>query len=163
MFRKIYISIVAMLISSSAVADHHETATVEDEKGCKVYNPAPQQNESISWDGQCQNGFAHGKGTLNWFINGELKERYVGELADGWAEGEGTYISDNGTRYRGQWVRSKQTGQGQIINPDGSSYQGEWLNGRPHGVGTYRAANGEITEGEWENGNLKYETDGRRI
>lgn len=137
--RFIYFAIL-VFSTSTAFAHHHDvklihvndhdTTTIADENGCKVYNPMPQNGESISWDGACLKGFADGKGTLKWFINGELKEHYVGNLVSGWAEGNGVYTSYDGTQYDGEWVRSRQNGRGVQLNPDGSAYDGDWLNGR---------------------------------
>ena len=157
--------IAAFLVFStfSHAQQQGETPTIADENGCKVYNPMPQEKESIKWDGECRDGYANGKGTLDWYIDGRLEERYEGELNMGWADGEGIYISRRGIRYKGEWKRSLQEGKGSIQNPDGSAYQGEWKEGKPHGWGKYRAPNGEIVEGEWENGELKSESSARRI
>ncbi len=158
------IAIAALLLSASAgYAQDTETPTIADENGCKVYNPMPQQEETISWSGECRNGFADGSGTLDWFIGGQLEERYEGELNMGWADGEGTYVSRRGVRYKGGWKNSLQNGKGTIQNPDGSVYQGEWKDGKPHGWGMYRAPNGETLEGEWVDGELKSESGSRRI
>jgi hypothetical protein len=173
MFKRFVYFAILVFSTSTAIAHHHDvkpthvndhdTTTITDESGCKVYNPMPQQGESISWDGVCLKGFADGEGTLKWFINGELKEHYVGNLVNGWAEGSGVYTSHDGTQYDGEWVRSRQNGRGVQLNPDGSAYDGEWLNGRAHGWGRFRSSNGEIFEGEWRNGEPLDEPDGRRI
>ena len=152
-----------LLIGISAHAQESEMATIEDENGCKVYNPMPQEEESINWSGPCNNGFADGTGVLDWYIGGELEERYEGELKQGWAEGQGTYISRRGIRYEGNWKKSMQDGKGTVQNPDGSVYQGQWKEGKPHGWGVFRAPNGETVEGEWEDGELKSEAGSRRI
>lgn len=140
-----------------------EIPTIADKNGCKVYNPMPQEEESIRWDGQCSNGYAHGTGILDWYIGAELEERYEGELKQGWADGQGTYISRRGVRYEGSWKKSMQEGKGTVQNPDGSIYQGEWKQGKPNGWGVFRAPNGETVEGEWEDGELKSESGSRRI
>jgi hypothetical protein len=161
---RLFVSITMLIFGAfSAHANDHDMRTIADENGCKVYNPMPQQGESISWDGSCTNGFANGSGTLRWFINGQLKEHFVGDILDGWAEGEGMYTSHDGTQYDGTWVRSQQTGRGIQLNPDGSAYDGEWLNGRPHGRGQLRTPSGEVFEGEWRNGEPVGQPDGRRI
>ena len=35
--------------------------------GCKVWNPAPEEGETASWAGQCQNGLVQGHGVIKWF------------------------------------------------------------------------------------------------
>jgi hypothetical protein len=42
----------ALLGSISAYAQDGEIATIADENGCKVYNPMPQEEESIRWNGE---------------------------------------------------------------------------------------------------------------
>jgi len=162
---KLALTIVAAVLLS--VANSHaqddDTPTIADKNGCKVYNPMPQEQETISWSGSCRNGFADGTGTLDWFIGGQLEERYEGELKMGWADGEGTYVSRRGVRYKGQWKDSLQDGKGIIQNPDGSVYEGEWKKGKPNGWGVYRAPNGEVLEGEWVDGEFKSESGSRRI
>jgi len=156
--------IAATLITGiSAYAQDSDIPTIADKNGCKVYNPMPQEEESIRWDGPCNNGFAHGTGILDWYIGTELEERYEGELKQGWADGQGTYISRRGVRYEGSWKKSMQEGKGTVQNPDGSVYQGEWKQGKPNGWGVFRAPNGETIEGEWEDGELKSESGSRRI
>ncbi|UCD69463.1 MAG: hypothetical protein JSW48_05145 [Betaproteobacteria bacterium] len=153
----------ALLWAASGYAQNSEIATIADANGCKVYNPMPQEEESISWTGECRDGFAHGQGVLDWFIDDRLEERYEGELKMGWADGEGTYVSRRGVRYKGEWKNSLQDGNGTIQNPDGSIYKGEWKEGKPHGRGTYRSPNGDTVEGEWVDGELRSESDSRRI
>lgn len=144
-------------------AQDGEIPTIADKNGCKVYNPMPQEQGSIRWDGGCNDGFADGTGILDWYIGTELEERYEGELRQGWADGQGTYISRRGVRYEGSWKKSMQEGKGTVQNPDGSVYQGEWKKGKPNGWGVFRAPNGETVEGEWEDGELKSESGSRRI
>lgn len=38
--------------------------------GCLVYNLNPISNETISWSGECKNGYAYGVGTVRWYLNG---------------------------------------------------------------------------------------------
>ena len=166
MFRfKLASTLVAVVLMAAVpgYAQNADTPTIADENGCKVYNPMPQKEESIKWSGKCRDGFADGAGILDWFISGQLEERYEGDLKMGWAHGEGTYVSRRGIRYQGEWKNSLQDGKGTIQNPDGSVYQGEWKQGKPHGWGVYRAPNGETVEGEWVDGEMKSESGSRRI
>ncbi len=155
--------LLAIVLSVAPVAAQNRTPTVTDQNGCKIYNPMPQEEESVRWSGACRGGFADGKGVLEWFIGGRLEERYDGEMSQGWAEGKGIFVSRQGMRYEGEWKRSQQHGQGVARSPDGSVYEGEWQAGKPHGWGTYTSPNGETVTGEWENGELKSESSSRRI
>lgn len=77
---------------------------ISDSKtGCKVWNPAPQARETIHWSGGCQDGYAQGKGTLEWFENGKAGDRYVGEYQGGKRNGHGVVTMSNGTRIEGDW------------------------------------------------------------
>lgn len=49
----------------------------DEQTGCKVWNPDPQPNESISWSGDCVDGKAHGNGILRFYENGEEYFQYV--------------------------------------------------------------------------------------
>lgn len=77
-------------------------------KPCKIWNPAPAPNESVTWSGPCENGFANGKGVLKWTENGKPDAVF-----------EGTY-------YKG-----KRNGAGVITLPDGQRQQGIWVNDEP--------------------------------
>jgi hypothetical protein len=158
-----FIIAATLLAGVATYAQDREISTIADKNGCKVYNPMPQEKESIRWDGRCSEGFADGKGILDWYIGDQLEERYEGDLKQGWAEGQGTYTSRRGMRYEGNWKKSMQDGTGTMQTPDGSIYQGEWKEGKPNGWGVYRTPDGESVEGEWVDGELKSEAGSRRI
>jgi hypothetical protein len=130
---------------------------IADKRGCKVANPFPRPGESITWSGECKNGFAHGEGVLQWFVNGKADDRYEGNLASGWAEGQGVLTKADGTKYAGNWKDSMQSGTGRLDWPDGSWYEGQWRAGKPHGQGQYRRPDGKMFLGEWVDG--EYEGD----
>jgi hypothetical protein len=72
--------------------------------------------------------------------------------------GLGTYISENGDKYVGEWKKGKQDGHGTLTfkdskgSPDGG-YVGEWKNGKFHGNGTYTLKeNYGSYDGEFKNG-----------
>ena len=43
----------------------------DSKTGCKVWDPMPQQNETVSWSGSCKNGLAQGRGVLQWYADGK--------------------------------------------------------------------------------------------
>jgi hypothetical protein len=61
-----------------------------EKKGCLVWNPAPQVDEEVIWDGECLNGYAEGKGTLK-FSTKDMEQSYIGEMSKGKQQGEGTF------------------------------------------------------------------------
>lgn len=84
--------------------------------GCKVWDPMPQPHEAVHWSGGCKNGYADGKGTLQWIENGEPGERYDGEYRNGKRNGRGVLTEQNGTRIKGDWLNGRllQLGVNQI-------------------------------------------------
>ena len=64
----------------------------------------------------------------------------------------GTYTTDNGTKYVGEWKNDQSHGQGTETYPDGSKYVGEFKDGNFHGQGTYTTADGDKYVGEWKDG-----------
>jgi MORN repeat len=76
-------------------------------KPCKVWNPTPQPNESVTWSGACKDGFASGKGILFWTENGKPDVEYDGEYANGKRNGHGVMIFPDGKRIEGFWVNDE--------------------------------------------------------
>ena len=59
-----------------------------------------------------------------------------------WTDCVGTYNSDNGDQYSGEWKDNKRTGQGTYTYSDGEQYSGEFKDDKKHGQGTYTWADG---------------------
>jgi hypothetical protein len=142
----------ALLGSTAQAAPDEDSAWISDKRGCKVANPFPRPGESITWSGQCKDGFAQGQGVLQWFVNGQEDDRYEGTLEKGWAEGRGVLTRGDGGKYDGEWKQSTQHGNGRFDAPDGSWYEGQWKDGKPHGQGQYRRPDGKIFIGVWIDG-----------
>ena len=70
---------------------------------CKIWNPEPQPNESVTWSGTCKDGYASGKGVVQWTENGKADAEFDGEYANGKRNGPGVVIMPDGTRTEGQW------------------------------------------------------------
>ena len=71
---------------------------IADRPGCYLWNPFPQDDETVTWNGECSNGLAQGVGRTTWYKNHEpyqvWEERAVEGKADGWALA--TYFEDEG-------------------------------------------------------------------
>ena len=129
-----------------------EEGFIGDQKGCKVANPSPKPEESVRWNGPCVDGYADGKGLLQWYIKNVPNTRYEGTLKRGQLAGQGKLTMPDGATYDGHWLAGKQQGKGVQSMPDGSRYEGEWKNGQPDGRGVFRNAAGETLDGEWSEG-----------
>ena len=144
-------TVLAMTLSALAQAAEDDE-WIADKRGCKVANPFPRAGETITWTGDCKNGYADGDGVLQWYLNGKEDDRYEGHLAQGWAEGRGTLYKGDGGKYEGDWQQSMQDGTGRYEAPDGSWYDGQWKNGKPNGAGQYRRPDGRMFMGQWCDG-----------
>lgn len=83
---------------------------------CKVWNPQPQPNESVTWSGACKDGLASGKGILRWTEDGKPDVEFDGQYANGKRNGPGVMITPGGDRVEGVWVDDKLiTGDGDPI------------------------------------------------
>ena len=71
---------------------------------CKIWNPVPQADESVTWSGGCKDGLASGKGVLQWTENGKPDAKFDGEYVKGKRNGPGVLILPNGQRSQGMWV-----------------------------------------------------------
>lgn len=124
-----------------------------NEANCQVWSSYPSDmNVSVKWSGDCINGKATGKGTLQWFrSNGTPLARYDGEVMDGKRHGKGK--SDAGyVKYEGEFMDDKLHGKGTRTLGNGERYEGEWRNSKYHGKGTLTLANGQREVGEWRDG-----------
>lgn len=68
-------------------------------------------------------------------------------------EREETTLED-GSKYKGCWLRGMETRQGQGVMtwPDGSVYEGYWKDNKPDGKGRMVSSKGDIYDGQWLNG-----------
>ncbi|MEH6437455.1 hypothetical protein [Massilia sp. DD77] len=146
------------------------------EADCRIaaLKPAPVDNR-IAWNGGCKDGYADGKGALEWRTGEKKPRRIEGTLVRGEIAGEatltyqgGAYIgtfrhgvphgsgyfkhANEGGLYEGGVVDGKREGAGMHIAPDRSTYEGQWKAGKRHGFGKAVFALGGSYEGEWREG-----------
>ena len=98
------ISVGAVAQTEKPVAPGWITATNQP---CKIWNPQPQPNESVTWSGPCQGGFASGKGILHWTEHGKPDAEFDGEYAKGKRNGFGVIITPDGQRTEGDWANDE--------------------------------------------------------
>src|SRR5512145_3322835 len=102
--KQIFLRTLAVLVLAAAMAggvqaQSEDSEWIADKRGCKVANPFPRAGETITWTGECKNGFAQGQGVLQWYLNGKEDDRYEGTLEAGWAEGHGVLSRGDGGKY----------------------------------------------------------------
>lgn len=95
-------------LSSLAQADW----TVEN-NGCKVWTSEAKNQAGILvivaktgtlvWHGECQDGFAEGKGKLFWTTPDQFKPWYDGEMRAGKREGQGFFVHGELGSFSGIW------------------------------------------------------------
>lgn len=121
-------SIAALLLMAPVFAGAQTQQAgwaVDPKTGCRAWALRTGAGASFSWTGACENGFASGRGKLEW-ANGS---RYDGEMKAGKYHGQGVFVAPNGTRYEGAWQDNKPHGQGTLTRADGVAFRGAWSNG----------------------------------
>uniref|UniRef100_UPI0040563CA8 MORN repeat-containing protein n=1 Tax=Candidatus Electronema sp. TaxID=2698783 RepID=UPI0040563CA8 len=155
MMRKLFLISILFLSSTSAHAEENKGDWITDAKtGCKVWNPVPASDESITWSGTCKDGKADGKGSLDWYKNSELQSTITGVLQDGRCVQDCSVTTKGGDSYVGEMKDNLPHGKGKITRADGGKYEGEIKDGERHGQGTLQFASGEVYSGEWKNGRM---------
>jgi hypothetical protein len=135
-------------------------------------NPPPAQ--SPSWSGPCKDGYADGKGTLEWvdaaskhyrleaeFVAGRVPGEgtlhtpdgsvYTGTFSNGVPDGHGYLRTSDGAQYEGDFRMGKVEGMAEALYANDSKYQGQFRNGKRDGIGTLTYALGGRYEGGWKN------------
>ena len=127
------VGFVLLLFTLPAVAQTARPAQsgwVADSKtGCRLWNTAPEPNETASWSGPCVNGLAHGQGVQQWFVNGKPASRYSGNYRNGMKNGYGEITWSSGAHYEGEWKDNKANGRGRYTKISGEHIEGIWTNG----------------------------------
>ena len=66
-----------------------------------------------------------------------------------WTDCFGTFKSDDGTKYVGEWKEDASHGHGTETYANGDKYVGNWKEGKYHGFGVKTYADGRVEEGQW--------------
>lgn len=142
---------------------------------CRLAAVKPPPAQAPTWNGGCKNGYAEGKGALDWtdaagnhykleaeFAAGRTRGEgtlhyphgsiYTGTLKDGRPDGHGYFREPNGDQYEGDIREGKLMGPGEALYANGDDYKGEFKNNQPDGTGTITWALGGRYEGGWKNG-----------
>ena len=99
--------LLAMTLPGAAQTDQETHAPptwiIASNQPCMIWNPEPQADESVTWSGDCKDGYASGKGVLRWTENGKPDVVYNGEYAKGKRNGHGVLTTPDGERVEGDW------------------------------------------------------------
>ena len=120
--------------------------------GCRIWNPNPQLEESVTWSGSCVQGRAEGKGVVQWLKGATPYETDEGEWHGGRQAGNGKQSWTNG-RYEGELAGGEPNGRG-VLSIQKLRYEGEFRNGKPNGPGALTVGN-ETVRGDWKDGCLQ--------
>jgi len=149
------------LVLLAAGAAHGQTLSgrpptewiVDPDKKCKLANAFPSAAESITWSGDCKDGYAEGKGVAQWYKSKKISQKkYEGEMHGGFMNGQGKFTFANGDVFDGQFKDGSLDGRGSARWFNKNHYEGEWKNGYPSGNGTYTWASGNRYTGQWAEG-----------
>lgn len=140
---------------------------------CRIAEIVPHpQGGFVKWSGACKDGYADGKGALEWsvwragdykveavLVHGEISGgatmtgdfgTYIGTFRRGNPDGQGYFKYASGKLYEGGVVQGKREGAGIFIELDRSRYEGQWKNDERNGYGKQAYALGGSYEGEWK-------------
>ncbi len=145
-------------------------------EGARVWNPTPKPGMSATWSGeQDTEGYATGKGVLQYYVNNQEADRYEGSMSRGRFHGKGSISSfprfydgdfvdglfhgngvlaviPQGPVYRGEFKAGLFDGKGFLQYPDGTKYEGDFSAGIPQGTGSKLFRNGDLYEGQFASG-----------
>lgn len=130
-----------------------ETETVE---GCEVRFLRPKYvkdfGAQVSWSGACnKKGIAEGTGVLFYVDKDGDWARFVGQLVDGWASGDGDYRLTDGSRKVGTFA-GNQIAEGRLYGPDGQLlFEGRFKDGAID-EGTYWIRDDLVAKGKFQPG-----------
>lgn len=140
---------------------------------CRLAPLAPAPAQAPSWSGGCKDGFADGKGTVEWrdtagkryhleavFAAGQVQgegtlrypdgTKYIGTLRNGIPDGRGYFRDADGDQYEGDVRMGERTGKAELLYRNGDDYNGGVKNGKRDGIGTMIWVLGGRYEGGWK-------------
>ncbi len=106
--------------------------TIASNQNCKIHNQFPMANETVSYDGKCNNGYADGLSNVTWSINGKIHQTIKGQYKQGKLEGEcSIVVIDSKMSFNGV-CKNDMPSTGTYIDKEGKVFTGELINGTPH-------------------------------
>lgn len=165
-----------LFVASAVSADSLSSQWLKD-GSCAVFNADAQPGDTVSWTGDCVDGYASGLGTATFTHNGQSQSysaqfahgqvldghvitkwgggwSYDGEITGGRFNGAGVLTTNTGDRFEGHWVDGKLNGHGVLLRSNGERYSGEWKDNKPNGTGELRRPDGTVLSGQFADGKL---------
>lgn len=166
--------LAALLATTAAHADDGDRFTIGP-PGCRVVNPNPQPDETMTWTGGCHDGMAEGDGTLDWYSAGKHTGHYVGHMHAGMSEGQGDdeslrtgqhyvggfhaykyqgagVLEEDGGRLTATFENGEAEGEAEATGPGGTHFKGRMHLSLPEGPGRADDGHGNVFEGNFRQG-----------
>ncbi|HJU99380.1 MAG TPA: energy transducer TonB [Burkholderiaceae bacterium] len=140
------LSLTSLLLATHASAAMHYIGKPD----CLIANPAPVDDEQVSWSGGCKDGYADGMGVLNWSVRGRPHGGYEGVLVKGVPNGPGFLLLEDDASLQGDFKDGKLEGKGVYTGPKGSKLNVNFVAGVPNGIADYSTPLGDSYHGEWQ-------------
>ncbi len=163
--------------AQTSPSSKNQSGTWLKDGDCALFSAGAGPGDSVSWTGQCLDGFAEGLGTATfthdgqsqsftaYFVHGMIPDGHIitrwgqgwsydGEAMDGRFNGWGTLTTNTADRFEGYWTDGQMNGFGVLHRANGEIYTGDWKDDRPNGKGELRHADGTLVEGNFVDGKL---------
>ncbi len=104
--------LLSLLIITMVASNSVQAKWINDMKGCRVWVDGKVSNKPIRWSGQCKNGFASGKGKVDYNLVGtDVWKSCHATFVQGKMEGYTKCIMNNGDTISGKMKKSKYIGK----------------------------------------------------
>ncbi len=128
-----------MLFSFSGQAQKNKVKSTEN---CFYFTNQNADNVKVEWNGNCKEGYIHGKGKLSFYSKGKLLYKFKGKINKGKMD-NGRLTFTDGYYSEGSFVNGRLEGNGKrkfAYNTEWETYEGEFKNSKLHGIGklTYK-------------------------
>lgn len=135
---------------SAVILSLSSTLAAAADRDCGLaYIQAPL-GSTVTWSGECINGYADGNGELK-IMHGKTQVLYYkGDIKEGQLHGKGIMRRMDGEYYEGGFENDNPHGFGVSVTRSGK-YEGEWKAGKREGKGKMRFLLGGEYDGEWKN------------
>jgi hypothetical protein len=144
--------------TSDLAAPGHPGWSIDPVNGCRVWSREPRAGGTVRWTGDCPQGIASGRGSVEWRWDGPRGPQLstaAGTFVEGRLEGDAKVLFANGAHYEGEWHDGRPEGAGIFISLKRLRFAGHFRNGIPEGYGELQdESKGNSFRGIWRHGCL---------